>query len=203
MRYPPSSQGTLYPVIMTLSHWLGLAMLLGISPVLTAQAGGAGSMQEQGAGMHHDHAVSQPSTLLTVQAGGKTLTLSLADLQTMPQTIVSVFNGHSKQNESYSGPMLADVLARAGVTLDEKTQHAVLDSYVLAGGTDGYFVVFSGAELQPGLHKAQVIVAITQAGQLLTRSGAFQLIDSEDAKPARWVRNLNALTVMPVSSPTR
>ena len=146
-------------------------------------------------------AASQPSTALGVRAGEKTLTLSLAELQAMPQITVSVFNAHSKQNETYTGPLVADVLAKAGVTLSEKTQHGVLDSYVLASGTDGYFVVFSGAELQPGLHKAQAIIAVAQAGQPLTRTGAFQLIDSVDVKPARWVRNLNALSVVSVTAP--
>ncbi len=149
--------------------------------------------------MHHEHAPAQPSTALTVQAGNRKVTLSVADLQAMPQTTVSVFNGHTQQNESYTGPLVSEVLARAGVTLSEATQHAVLDSYVLAAGTDGYFVVFSGAELQPGLHKAQAIVAIAAAGQPLARSGAFQLIDGAEVKPARWVRNLSALTVVPVA----
>lgn len=145
--------------------------------------------------------VAQPSTTLTVRAGERSITLSLAELQAMPQTTVSVFNAHSKQNETYSGPLVSDVLAKAGVALSEKTQHEVLHSYVLASGTDGYFVVFSGAELQPGLHKTQAIIAIAQAGQPLARSGAFQLIDSVDVKPARWVRNLTVLSVVPVAAP--
>ncbi len=152
---------------------------------------------------HHDHAAAQPSTALQVRAGEKTIMLSLAALQAMPQVTVSVFNAHSKQNETYSGPLVADVLAKAGVNLSEKTQHEVLDSYVLASGTDGYFVVFSGAELQPGLHKAQSIIAIAQAGLPLARNGAFQLIDSLDVKPARWVRNLNALAMVPVAAATQ
>lgn len=148
--------------------------------------------------MPHEHAEAKPSTSLTVHAADRTLTLALSDLQAMPQTSVSVFNAHSKQNETYSGPLVSDVLAKAGVTLSEQTQHSILASYVVATGTDGYFVVFSGAELQPGLHKTQAIVAIAQSGQPLTRTGAFQLIDSADAKPARWVRNLNSLSVLPV-----
>lgn len=144
------------------------------------------------------------STVLEVSVSGHpALTLHLADLQAMPQTTVQAFNAHSKQNESYSGPAVATVLAKAGLALAEKTQHDILDSYVLGTGADGYFVVFSGAELQPGLHKTQAIIAITQAGQPLSRTGAFQLIDPEDAKPARWVRNLKSLAVVPVTASTR
>ena len=151
--------------------------------------------------MHHDHPPAQPSTTLAVHVGGQTVTLTLADLQAMPQTTVSVLNAHTQQTETYSGPPVADVLARAGLTLGEKTQHGVLASYVVASGTDGYYVVFSGAELQPGLNKSQALIAVAQAGQLLTRTGAFQLIDPTDVKPARWVRNLNALAVVVVAAP--
>ena len=185
---------------MTLSRTLLLAMLLAPSNGWCAQAAATAAPQEGSPAMHHEHAASVPSTSLTVHAGDRSLSLALPDLQTLPQITVSVFNGHSKQTESYTGPLVADVLAKAGVLLNEKTQHDVLDSYVLASGTDGYFVVFSGAELQPGLNKAQVIIAITQAGQPLGHNGAFQLIDPLDVKPARWVRNLNSITMMPVGS---
>lgn len=149
----------------------------------------------------------KPTTLSTVLevslSGHPALILHLADLQAMPQITVEVLNAHSKQKETYSGPSVATVLARAGVVLAEKTQHDILDSFVLGSGTDGYFVVYSGAELQPGLHQTQVIIAIAQAGQPLTRTGAFQLIDPEDTKPARWVRNLKSLQVVPVASPAK
>ena len=146
-------------------------------------------------------AEAKPSTALTVEALGHAITLSLADLQAMPQTTVTAFNAHNKQTETYSGPLVADVLAKAGLSLSGATQRQVLDSYVLASGTDGYFVIFSGVEVQPGLQKTQTIVAIARSGQPLSVTGAFQLIDPADAKPARWVRNLNALRVMAVSDP--
>ena len=157
---------------------------------------------QEAAGMHHAHVPAAPSIALAVHAGTASATLSLADLQAMPQTTVTVFNAHNKQNETYAGPLVSDVLAKAGVALSEETQHAILDSYVIAAGTDGYFVLFSGAELQPGLHKPQTIIALTQAGQPLGQNGAFQLIDTGEVKPARWVRNLTSLTVVPVTSPT-
>ncbi len=180
-----------------------LVVLVGVGPARSQQSVNHLAAPEGASATPHDRAAAQPSTALQVRAGEKTITLSLAELQAMPQVTVSVFNAHSKQNETYTGPLVADVLAKTSVTLSEKTQHEVLDSYVLASGTDGYFVVFSGAELQPGLHKAQAIIAIAQAGQPLARNGAFQLIDSLDVKPARWVRNLNALAMVPVRAPAQ
>ena len=160
------------------------------------------SQSPMGDEVHHAEKPAVASTALKVTVPGHpALSLSLADLQAMPQTTVAVFNAHTKANESYSGPLVADVVAKAGLALTEATQHEFLDSYTVAGGTDGYFVVFSGAELQPGLHKSQAIIAIAQSGHPLSRTGAFQLIEPADAKPARWVRNLKSLSVVPVTAP--
>ena len=181
---------------------LGAALAFGPGVVVAQSPVDTASHNPMGDEAGHTEKPVDLSTVLAISVHGHAAaTLHLADLQAMPQTTVQVFNAHTKQKESYSGPSVAAVLAKAGVALGEKTQHEILDSYVLGTGTDGYFVVFSGAELQPGLHKTEAIVAIAQGGQPLTRTGAFQLIDPEDAKPARWVRNLKALTVVAVPGP--
>ncbi len=156
--------------------------------------------QEAAGAAHHTHPPAQRSTALSIRVGERHLVLSAADLQALPQTSVTVLNGHTQADETYSGPLVSDVLAKAGVALSGATEHDILRSYVVATGTDGYFVVFSGAELQSALHKAQCLVALTKGGQPLTENGAFQLVDPLDVKPARWVRNLSGLAVMPVAS---
>ncbi len=178
-----------------MKRFLRLALLAGVPWAALPLA----DAQEPAGAVHHVHAPAQPSTTLMLAAGDRHVTLSLADLGAMPQVSVTVLNGHTKAEETYAGPLVSDVLAKAGVILNSATEHDFLHSYVVATGTDGYFVVFSGAELQGALHKAQCIVAITKAGQPLGENGAFQLVDSLDAKPARWVRNLNGLSVMPVA----
>ncbi len=155
--------------------------------------------QTSRASMSAPHKAAQPSTSLVVRGGQHLVTLSVSDLAALPQTSVTVSNAHTKQEETYSGPRVAAVLAKAGIVLGPATTHDILHSYVVAKGTDGYFVVFSGAELQDTLHKGQFIVALTLAGQPLVGSGAFQLVDSLDLKPARWVRNLDQLAVIPVT----
>ena len=168
--------------------------------LLAAQTpGDTGSGRPRGDAVPHAEKPSKPSTSLQVNVPGHPgITLSLADLNALPQVTVEVLNAHTKTNETFSGPLVSDVLAKGGVTLSEATQHGVLDSYVMGTGTDGYFVIYSGAELQPGLHKAQTIVATAEAGKPLGRTGAFQLVDAGDVKPARWVRNLQAITVVSV-----
>ena len=201
--WTPGSLG--YALSMPTSSLLLSAALMFASGLSVAQAPvDTASHNPMGDEAGHTEKPATPATVLEISVGGHpALTLHLADLQAMPQTTVQVFNGHNKQNETYSGPLVATVLAKAGVTLAEKTQHDILDSYLVATGTDGYFVVYSGAELQPGLHKTQAIIAVAQAGHPLNRTGAFQLIDPEDAKPARWVRNVKSLTVVPVTGSAR
>ncbi len=144
--------------------------------------------------MHHDKPPAAPSTTLAVSTGqGAPLTFAVADLQALPQQTITVHNAHTKADETYTGPLVSDVIAKAGLAFSDKSEHPMLRMYLIATGTDDYFVVYSAAEVQPGLHRAKVIVAIAKSGQPLGVNGQFQLIDSGDVKPARWVRNLNSL----------
>jgi len=144
----------------------------------------------------HSHTMGSPSTSLTINTGtGAPLTLTLADLKALPQQTLTLHSAHQNADETYSGPLLSDVLAKAGVVLNEKTEHPMLHQYVIAAGTDKYWVLYSLAEVQPGLHRAKVIVAIARSGEPLTTAGQFELINDLDVKPARWVHNVTTITL--------
>jgi hypothetical protein len=66
---------------------------------------------------------------------------------------------------------------------------------VTAAGSDGYSVVLSLAEVDPSFREGQVIVADARNGQPLGKSGLFQLIVSDDKRPARWVHNLVSISL--------
>jgi len=72
-------------------------------------------------------------------------------------------------------------------------QQTILHSYVTATGTDGYFVIYSAAELEPMFTSGKVIVALTADGSPDT--SGLQLVNPLDVKPARWVHGLTSLTV--------
>ena len=173
------------------------ALLLAFIPFAAARAQTDAMPPEQNApAPPHTHPMGAPSTSLTINTGtGQPLTLKLADLQALPQTTITVHNAHQNADETYSGPLLSDVLAKAGVVLTEKTEHPMLHQYLIATGTDKYWVLYSLAEIHPGLHNAKVIVAIARSGQPLTTAGQFELIDNLDVKPARWVHNVTTLTL--------
>ena len=143
----------------------------------------------------HAHAPAPLSTGLTLTVDGTATKLSVAELQAMPQTTVTVHNEHTKQDETYSGVPLADLLAKYGLPADQAHHHAMLHSYIVVEGTDKYWVVYSVAEIEPSAHNAEVIVATSMDGKPLGEDGQLKLIDTADKKPQRWVRNLTVLMV--------
>jgi hypothetical protein len=143
----------------------------------------------------HAHAPSAPSTGLTLTVDGKATTLSVAELQAMPQKMVSVHNEHTKTAETYTGVLLGDLLAKYGFPVGQATHRKMLRSYLVAEGTDKYWVLYSVTEIEGSEHDASVIVATNMNGKPLGEDGQLKLIDSGDRKPQRWVRNLTAITV--------
>jgi hypothetical protein len=146
-----------------------------------------------------EHSAPSPSTHLTIKTyEGKTLTLSPEELAALPHKSVSVFNAHSKANETYSGVPLADLLSKVGVPLGESVRGKLFLTGVVASGMDGYGVLYSLAEVDPSIHTGDVIVADTVDGKKLDKDGVFKMVSSEERRPARWVRNLTSISVVKV-----
>jgi hypothetical protein len=171
-----------------------MALCLAVTGFVRAQAP-ATPKTEMGAMTEHDHAPTPPSTSLTVTVDGKATTLSVADLQGMPQKTVTVHNEHTKVDETYSGVLLGDLLAKYGFPVDKTTHRKMLRSYLVAEGMDKYWVLYSVTEIEGSEHNGDVIVATSMGGKPLGEDGQLKLVDSGDKKPQRWVRNLSAITV--------
>ncbi len=138
---------------------------------------------------------SKDSLVVTGDANHAPATLSLAEFHALPHVDVKVHNGHTNTDETYSGVPLAVLLAKVNAPLGENLYGKALTSYVVATGSDSYSVVLSLAEVDPSFHDGQIVVADARDGQPLTTSVPFQLIVSEDKRPARWVRNLVTISV--------
>jgi hypothetical protein len=135
------------------------------------------------------------SLLVTGDTHHAPLNLSLVQFRALPRVDVKVHNGHANTDETYSGVPLAVLLAKVDAPLGEKLRGKALTNYVVATGSDGYSVVLSLAEVDPMFHDGQIVVADSRDGQPLTTSGPFQLIVSEDKRPARWVKTLITISV--------
>ena len=141
---------------------------------------------------------SKVSLLITGDAKHASLNLSLAEIRALPHVDVKVHNGHTNTDETYSGVPLVVLLAKVDAPLGENLRGKALTNYVVVTGSDGYSVLLSLAEVDPMFHDGQIVVADSRDGQPLTTSGPFQLIVSEDKRPARWVRNLVSIAVQSI-----
>ena len=147
--------------------------------------------------MHHNAPVVR-STTLAVAYKGRSIIFNPAGIAALPHTTVTVYNAHTKAKETYSGVPVATLLAKLGVPQGEKVRGRFFMTGVVAEGTDGYKVLFALAEVDPTIHTGQVLVADTQDGKPIAADGAFKLISTEEKRPARWVRNLDKISVIAV-----
>ncbi len=138
------------------------------------------------------------SKSVNVTVDGKVSTFSVKNLLEMPQTTVHVHNVQKNADETYTGPLVSEVLAAAGLKVERETESTLLHSAVVATGAYRYFVVYSAAELEPSFNRSQTIVAVMKAG-LPNPEGAIELINTSDANASRWVHGLTGLAVMTLS----
>lgn len=130
---------------------------------------------------------------LTITYGDKSAEWTPEKLAALPQTTITVYNGHANANQTYTGVPLIDLLAQLGVPA--KPRGKDLRLYIVAEGSDGYKVVYSIGEVAPDIHDGTVMVADKLAGQAIKSAGPLQLVATGEKHPARWVRNLVAIHV--------
>jgi hypothetical protein len=145
--------------------------------------------------LYAQQAAATPSLKLIANPYHDPVMLSPADFHALPHITITVHNGHTNATETYSGVPLAVLLAKVNAPLGKELHGEAMTSYVVATGSDGYSVMLSLAEVDPSFHEGQVIVADTLDGQPLGMSGPFQLIVSDDKRPARWVHNLVSIAL--------
>ena len=122
------------------------------------------------------------------------LALTAEDLARMSRASVRRGAG---AGTAYEGVWLHEVLQRAGVPQGPALRGKALSACVLAEGEDGYRVVFSLGELDPGLVENPVLLADTANGKPLAgQQGRFRLVLPKDKRAARSVRMLKKLEVI-------
>ena len=124
---------------------------------------------------------------------GRHITLTADALQAMPRQTVHVHNPHTKADETYQGVELALLLTRLDAPLGPKLRGKALGMYVVAEATDKYRAIYSLAEVDPAFHTGTVILADREDGQPIAKDGPFKLVNTEDTRPARWVRNVASI----------
>jgi hypothetical protein len=146
--------------------------------------------------MHMEHHAAPPvSTPVKITFGEKSESWTAATLAALPHTSISVYNEHAKATQTYSGVPLSALLARLGVA--DKPRGKDFRLYLVAEGIDSYQVVYSIGEISPDVHDGTTLIADSQDGKPITEDGPLKLVTTGEKRPARWVRNLVAIRVMP------
>ena len=105
--------------------------------------------------------------------------------------------------DTYTGVLLLDLLAEAGVLTDPTVKNDILGFYVVATGSDGYRAVFSMGELDPRFGGEQVLIAYDDAlGQLRPDGGDgfARMVVPGDAAGGRYVSNLVGIEVVDIDA---
>lgn len=135
-------------------------------------------------------------TLTLIGADGARVVLDRAAVAALPREKVS-FSRH-EDTSVFEGPLLLDVLKRAGVPASplRKDQQATA---LLVTAADGYQVVFGLGETDPATRADRIIVADTDDGAPLSaEDGPFMIVAEGDARAARSPRMVVSIQVMPL-----
>lgn len=149
---------------------------------------------------HPDKAPGHRNTVQTVTltgADGRSVVLTRADLAALPRQKVT-FDRHGDVGV-FEGPLLLDVLARAGVPASplHKDQQATA---LLIEAADGYRVVLGLGEADPATRANRVILADMDDGQPLSADdGPFMIVVEGDLRPARSPRMVTSIRVVPMA----
>ena len=132
------------------------------------------------------------------------ITETLAGLQSLPSqtAAVSYLSGAQRVTATFTGPTLWTVLNQAGLKPVAGAKNSSLRDVVVATGSDGYKVAFSGGELNPrfGGSRSPDLVAYEQDGHGLGADGFARTVVPGDQRGGRYVSNLSSLDVVQAPS---
>lgn len=126
------------------------------------------------------------------------LRLSVADLAAMPnqKTVMVTFNTmNGPRTNTYTGPLLLDVLNRARTRFDPAIKNDKLRHYVTAtAGFDNYQALVAWGEFDPSFENKQLLLAVTKNGASLAAAGP-ELVVPGDAAGGRFVTGVSEVVL--------
>jgi DMSO/TMAO reductase YedYZ molybdopterin-dependent catalytic subunit len=121
--------------------------------------------------------------------------LTAADLAAMPRQSVKARDNKGVES-TWEGVPIIDLLRKAGARVDDKLRGGAMVDYVVVEATDGYRAVFALAELDPAFTDRMTILADRRDGRPMAEpEGPLRVVVPGEKKHARWVRQVNRLTV--------
>ena len=136
------------------------------------------------------------STAVNITIHGTTKTVAMGDLLKLPQITVTFHNASTNAEETYSGPLLAEVIASAGLRLERENEQTFLHSAIVATGSLKFYAIYSLAEVEPAFSSNKVILAVRKSGSPNTEGGEIELINAADASTSRWVHGVANISIV-------
>lgn len=126
---------------------------------------------------------------------GQVTRFDLGALAAMPQAKATL-TAHG-ETHVWEGPLLIDVLAKAGAPTGQAIRGAEMADVVLITGQDGYRVALGLAEVDPGVRADKFILADRVDGHPIEgKDGPVRLVIEGDLRPARSVRMVRSIAVV-------
>lgn len=131
-------------------------------------------------------------------------TYQLSDLQALPQSTVST-NAKAGNSElglhEYGGPLLVELLNKAGVKVDTSRPNNILRKAVVVHGSDGYSTAIAWGEIDPRYGNKKVLLALQRDGQPIPEADGFaRLIMPGDLAAGRYISNVATIEVKDVGA---
>ena len=127
----------------------------------------------------------------------KLLSLTADAIAKMPRRAVKA-KAHDGKETTYDGVPLRTILAEAGVPLgNHQMRGENLALYLQVEAADGYRAIFALPELDDDFADRPIILADRRDGQALdAKEGPLRIVVGDEARPARWVRQVVRLRVL-------
>ncbi|MCI4080128.1 molybdopterin-dependent oxidoreductase [Streptomyces sp. MMS21 TC-5] len=188
----PALAGVAVAVLVLAGCGDGAPAEAGAAPAKSSPAAGAGSSATAAPAP-----ALKPGEVRVTGQVDKPSTLTLAALRALPQTSVEVeyTSAKGRQKHTYQGVLLHDVLRDAQPRFDASKKNGQLRGIVAATGAGDYRAVFAWAELDPGLAKSQILLAVAEDGKPFDDAAGPRLVVPQDTKGGRYVSELNQLWV--------
>ena len=134
-------------------------------------------------------------TISVSRPDGSRLELSGEQLRVLPRTRFEA-TAHDKTAQ-FEGSDLRELLRAAGIDTGAPLRGPLLRRVITVRASDGYVVVFALAEIDASIGARKVFLVDRQDGAALDpRDGPWRLVVPADARPARWARQVSAISVI-------
>src|SRR5450432_2953519 len=182
--------------------WLGASLAASAQTPSPAAVGqGAAAAGQDAAAIGQDAAAADQGKVSISIDNQSPKVYGSAEIAGLPHTDI-VVKGDGGRTRKYSGVALYDLLDSAGMELGGDRRPAALTTYLWVEASDGYRVLFSGAEVHRFIGAGEILLADSENGQPLSKSdGPYRLVVATDKVHARWLRQVRALHVIQAAPP--